>query len=555
MITKFSNLDEFFAFIDAKREEIVREFAEKTNYSQNLMTTAENPEKKSSQTELILNHEEDNTDQSLMTGLKTQNLIQLAWSTSLETPQKGETTDTTMIMEQLTLRESELDAIDDIIGNEIEKETEFIDSLGLDALPFPLSQFPLEDREMEKYSDDIDSLLDLDLDLEDDLDLDLDLLVTDDGVTGESAADSDHDYDFDISISQIPSTQAAFPKTHEEPATAGAFVGFKTGRGCALPAPSKEALKRARSLIEQDEESEIENERDNNINSCINDNFSIGFTTGNGKALKPPSEEAIKRAKSLIEPDAPENETLPIESIQNDPSGAAFPSFSTAKGKALPPPSKEALQRAQSLIEEFDNGCFGYLGSEKKLKEPSNVFPSFSTAKGKALPLPSKDALEKANNLIENVKIEAQESFGNVGFSTGRGKVMARPSEEALKRAAQLITFDENEKENVKITSDHHRADKVQKLAPVKKSLVPGNTAFKPPSRLGHPTEAAGSSIPGKPFSLSTAWKNPRPRPKPMIKKLFDLSTSGEKRFKLKEFFKKTPKVKSSLDDYVSYGM
>jgi hypothetical protein len=91
--------------------------------------------------------------------------------------------------------------------------------------------------------------------------------------------------------------------------------------------------------------------------------------------------------------------------------------------------------------------------------------------------------------------------------------------------------------------------------------MIPGNSAFKPPSRIGDasgfPASKGAGTLPKKHFSLSSAWKTPRrPQKAPAAVRLFDLGVeAGMQRFKLREFFKRPPNLHLRLTDYASYGM
>lgn len=183
------------------------------------------------------------------------------------------------------------------------------------------------------------------------------------------------------------------------------FIGFTTGTGRALPPPSEEAMKRAQQLIEEPL----------SVNEQAKEEITFGFTTGKGKSLPPPSKEALERAKQLIEDTPPPQ---PPESF----------GFTTGKGKAMPPPSEAAMKRAQSLINEVE--------------EPhSTAFSTgFSTGKGRVLPPPSEEAMKRAKSLIESADAGIENQSFSVGFSTGKGRTLPPPSKEALLKAQQLTS-------------------------------------------------------------------------------------------------------------------
>lgn len=546
IVTKFGNLEDFFNFLEAKRDEIQAAFTQKAvKETEKAIEEVDLKDTSTSEQIAIIQSQnlelQDIVDMTIERELEDynytsvnatpnpkakciqptfkssqdQNNLQLAWSTSLETPcSSHKDTDTTMIMGQLTLKDDEFDDIEDIDGldeliedycdydldldfdmeQEISSAQE--DPLGLDSLAFPMSQFPGSDAESLELNDD---------GLVSDFDL--------------NESDNDNsEFELDISMSQFPSTQVALqsaPETEKHIDETESFViptviGFTTGRGAAMPPPSKEAMKRARSLVEQDERSfdQFTDEKENTpMDNAQSQPFPM-FTTGRGKSIAPPTEEAIKRARSIIEKGVLDLDLNPEHEFE--PKFPAFPAFTTAKGKTLPPPSKEALDRANKLV-----------NTEAEIIPPVN------------------DDVPKM-----------------VGFSTGRGKAMKPPSEEALKRAQELVSdFTESSKTINAVKTQ-------SKVVPAKKPLVPGNTAFKPHNI--RPTNVSTTTAPIKPFSLSNAWKRPRPRtiipaqktvtiPPPPPPKLFDLSTEGMTRFKLRDFFKTPPN--SNIKEYHSYGM
>lgn len=573
ILTKFGNFEDLFAFLEIKRDEIQAAFTQQQqeeegqesqvltepDQEQYNMTIDKEPEYE--KTNMYIVHETPKAKCIQQPFLSSQDsTLQFAWSTSLETPIHN-ATDTTMIMEQLALKDVDLneELIEEYCDYDIDLDLDIDlvheedkDPLGLDSLAFPMSQFPVSEADSLELLDELISEFDLSHDDHD--------YNYDDGI--EKSLNEEAEFDLDISMSQFPSTQIAMQSVdaiedhengHIEPAPVlPVVIVFTTGRGTAMAPPSKEAIKRARSLVELDEATELFDEKENEQCNIDAAPFQMPmFTTGRGKAIPPPTEEAIKRARSMIETavteidekeadsDQEKYNSVPTRNITDSP---VFPAFTTAKGKTLPPPSKEALDRANKLI------------SEDEVDGPkANV--GFSTGRGKAMKPPSGEAWKRAQELVGENDVDM--SKVNVGFSTGRGKAMKAPSEDALKRAQELVG------ESEPVISK-------PKLEFVKKPLVPGNSAFKPPTRLSTSstvttTLEAPANPPAKPFSLSNAWKRPRPRPAavaPKIKpapppqvQLFDLNVDGMTRFKLRDFFKTPPNLSLTPEEYQSYGM
>ncbi|KAK9722095.1 hypothetical protein K7432_002942 [Basidiobolus ranarum] len=115
--------------------------------------------------------------------------------------------------------------------------------------------------------------------------------------------------------------------------------------------------------------------------------FTCGFSTGGGKKLNPPSEDAMKKASSIFH-----------DLDEKDP----LPSFSTSSGKKLATPSKSSLERAYKLFSDTD----------------------------------------EANNLNTSPSHDHPAILSNLGFSTGTGKKLAAPSESSLQKAKELFNQD-----------------------------------------------------------------------------------------------------------------
>lgn len=542
MLTKFSNLEDFFNFLELKRAEIQADYEVE-------MTTKELEEPMSEGLdEFIEEFEQDIKNNNKCEAEENANLIQMAWSTSLDTPKPTKnctetTTDTTLIIDQLNLNEQnyEIDddfdcCFDELIDDYAEIANIADDSAmdQFDLLSFPMSQFPAD--------------FDIQEDLMDAEDIEIDEKESIKSIKSVTLIEEEEDkFDFDISMSQFPTTQ----KEPEE-----FIAAFKTGRGNLIPPPSKEAMKRAHNLIELEPDEGEGESKDLPV-----------FKTAKGKVIPPPSEDAIKRARNLAN-EIELEESKENRNEMNINNNINYPSFSTANGKVIPPPSKEAMEKARGFMEQDEEKK----DDEKVTSAPITV--GFSTGRGKALPPPSKEALERARVLID---INEPEPTKNepIGFSTGKGKALPPPSKEALERARVLI----DEPEPVMSESFGFSTGRGKALPPPSeeaikktKSLLSNNYTDQMISKTiktTRPMPASSSKFaPIKPFSLSTAWKRPRkpaniqpkpikPQPEiPKLPSLFNLDTAGMQRFKMKEFFKSPPNLSLTFEDYkLNYEM
>ena len=446
--------------------------------------------------------------------------------------------------------------LDMLISQYEEKEKLNIDNdhdhdVDMDALYFTMSQFPGEfDFDCgSKVQDNANNIsLDFDLDLDQD-DLDFDVDDGEFNINNTKNEDDKTEFDDldDLSISQYPNTQVSITRgvndsESDKIVNSNTFIGFKTGKGVILPPPSNEALKRARSLVELDELKANDENFDDVNNEVIEESKSVEapspfpmFTTGHGKVLLPPSEEAMKRAKSFLEIEQGNSD---MNLNKKSTVAAPFPAFSTGRGKILPPPSDEAIKRAAALMNDNEN-----INTTNSYGTDNNFTASFSTGRGKILEPPSENAMKRAISLIgsiDNLSEHLNETNSNTNngngnniitaFSTGRGKIIPAPSDEALKHARTVFNTDCKAPMKVKV-----------------------NSAFKPPSNI--------QSIVPKPFSFSTVWKRPRkpipksstitPKSEPIS--LFDLNVMNMQRFSLKDFFKTVPEnQKFTLSDYAN---
>jgi hypothetical protein len=519
-VTKFSNLSDLFDFLDAKRAEIAAEMMG------NNMTISSPVN-----TEI---DKEDNEPHS-----KGYSKVSCSFNT-----------DTTMIMENLNLDETVDvnaedtvfdDMIDDIIDNFSCDDSSFecynddsnnndnsaaleasavekSDPLGLDSLDFPLSQFPTIDEEDGDGFSSIPYSEGKKYNQEDDVDVD-------DEFDDISATLSENEeFDIDVPMSQFPNTLKAFDDYQ-----------FDDDDDENLIVDDDENL-----IVDEVLEEDIKEESKPVI---------VGFTTGRGVSLPPPSRDAIKRACSLIDDDVDDSNELfakmnseATRDDVNDSIPSIMPMFAKANGKSIPPPSEESLKRAKCIIEE-----------PEAIEDQFPKVVGFTTGKGKALPPPSEESIKRANaliscaNSVDSSNVENEKIPENVGFSTGKGRAIALPSAEALERAKNAI--------------DGELSVMKPKPSIAKRSVVVADnrfTPFKPPSRT-----KSNSNPPPKPLPLSNGWKRPRkipsivdvsnvvPSKAPVS--LFNLSPPETARFKLRDFFQKTPNLTISAEEYRSF--
>jgi hypothetical protein len=160
--------------------------------------------------------------------------------------------------------------------------------------------------------------------------------------------------------------------------------GFVTGKGKAVPPPSKAAVEKAMKIIAAIEE---EKEESPDSTPVIP---KMSFTTGNGNAVAGPSSQALAAAEKLIGEDGPASNygghadmVTPVKST----------GFTTGSGAPAPMASEAARKRALAMFGEDESTLTQEPG-------PSMATPvrstGFTTGSGAAAPMASEAARRKA---------------------------------------------------------------------------------------------------------------------------------------------------------------
>jgi hypothetical protein len=225
--------------------------------------------------------------------------------------------------------------------------------------------------------------------------------------------------------------------------------GFQTAGGRKVEITNAESLAKAKKLLEGQEDNNLfefhddvhETVRDSHEKKNLkeqNVTATSGFQTAAGKKMKPLSNEAIERAKKLLDID--EGEVMLDDPRPSPPKPVKMVGFGAASGKKLLAPSKEALEKAKRL-----------LGSDGEADKTEQAPMGFKTAgTGRIKPL-STEALVKAKKLLEDdddntEKESCSKDFAKpgqmFGFGAASGKKLLAPSKEALEKAKQMMDLD-----------------------------------------------------------------------------------------------------------------
>jgi len=157
--------------------------------------------------------------------------------------------------------------------------------------------------------------------------------------------------------------------------------GFVTGKGKAVPPPSKAAVEKAMKIIAAVEDAREEFPDSTPVLP------KMSFTTGNGNAVAGPSSQALAAAVKLF------GEDRPSPSYENLATPVKFAGFTTGSGAPAPMACEAARKRALAMFGEEES-------TSTQLPGPSISTPlrstGFTTGSGAAAPMATEAARRKA---------------------------------------------------------------------------------------------------------------------------------------------------------------
>ncbi|ODN98121.1 hypothetical protein I350_07763 [Cryptococcus amylolentus CBS 6273] len=215
------------------------------------------------------------------------------------------------------------------------------------------------------------------------------------------------------------------------------LVGFTTGRGKTVPPPSAAAQQRAIKLFDE-------------INSTAVPDAVTALPmlpeTGGGSQKSEerhtPPAIAVQRSPEIsVDTGTSINLLTSVPTALETPSADLFVGFKTGGGKDVPPPSAAALQRASKLFDEIEGSTD--LLSSTPLPDSPGLQTGFKTGRGFAVPEPSAAAKQKAYKLFEDLDSPSQildaPGPAKSGFKTGRGEAVPEPSLAARQKALSMF--------------------------------------------------------------------------------------------------------------------
>ncbi|KAK8849663.1 hypothetical protein IAR55_004998 [Kwoniella newhampshirensis] len=208
------------------------------------------------------------------------------------------------------------------------------------------------------------------------------------------------------------------------------MTGFATAGGKLLAPPSADALSRARALWEADEARGLILPTQEQLSppkkrprlepdsiASSSSGLTSGFITGRGVAVPPPSKKAAERAAKLF------------EYIENDPaftfstlipneSPLSAPGSQLGSGKPIGRPSDANMVKALALFADTNTERSIPGPSSRAMITPATMTFGFQLGSGKAAPPPSTASVAKALSLFADIDGEHPSGSVSDQFST-----------------------------------------------------------------------------------------------------------------------------------------
>ncbi|ODO08518.1 hypothetical protein L198_00248 [Cryptococcus wingfieldii CBS 7118] len=204
------------------------------------------------------------------------------------------------------------------------------------------------------------------------------------------------------------------------------LVGFTTGRGKKVPPPSAAAQQRAMKLFD-----EINSTAVPDAVTALPMLPETGVGPQKSEERHTPPATAVQRSPEIsVDTGTLINLVTSVPTALDTPSADLFVGFKTGGGKAVPPPSAAARQRASKLFDEIESSTD--LLCSTPLPNSPGLQTGFKTGRGFAVPDPSAAAKQKAYKLFEDLDSPSQllDASGQAksGFKMGRREEVPEPS-------------------------------------------------------------------------------------------------------------------------------
>lgn len=201
----------------------------------------------------------------------------------------------------------------------------------------------------------------------------------------------------------------------DEPPADFESLGFTTGGGQAVKPPSEAALARAQQFLASSQpvnDGFIPSSQLSQSEILLKkpDFANLGFQTGGGKTVSAPSEQSLLRAQQLFAPTSSQAEDLaaPQHSPPVYSRSLANLGFTTAGGKAVSEPSSASRRKAEQLFAPTSSPGFDLPADSPPQHDFSTMF---KTAGGGNVQAPSTQARERAERILASPPHEADESM------------------------------------------------------------------------------------------------------------------------------------------------
>lgn len=146
----------------------------------------------------------------------------------------------------------------------------------------------------------------------------------------------------------------------------------------------------------------------------------IGFTTGLGKSMNPPSEASVSRIRELFE------ESSSARHLSNEGRDTSIPAgFTTGAGLSLKPPSAPSVRRVSELFKEPKSTPLKMPAGGSNVASESLDAIGFTTGTGKNLSLPSESSVKRIRAMFDG---HESDSINAEGSNVGRVSSTSTPS-------------------------------------------------------------------------------------------------------------------------------
>ena len=231
-----------------------------------------------------------------------------------------------------------------------------------------------------------------------------------------------------------------------------AYGGLTSGSGKAIAGPTEEAIARVNARLSTESgHGKEQMDRSLVMEKQVPAAPFLALTSGSGKAIAGPSEEAIARVSARLSANAAPVPAAASEDVEMDgremerPAVMPFAGLTSGSGKAIAGPSKEAIAKVNARLSADPPGRVSERTGDTVMDEdrapaPAHAFGGLTSGSGKAVAGPSAETLARITARLGGVAGEEPPPAPvGGGFTTGGGTSVIMPSKEAVEKAVSNL--------------------------------------------------------------------------------------------------------------------